>query len=371
MKVPLLDLRAQYETLAEELDAALKRVCRSGIFALGPEVEEFERNWAGYCEAECCAAVSSGTAALHLALLALGIGEGHEVITTPMSFFATVEAILYTGARPVFTDVDPQTGCMDPDGIEELITERTRAILPVHLFGQPADMDPILAVAGARGLVVIEDACQAHGALYKGRKVGALGDAGAFSFYPTKNLNAFGEAGAVVTDDPQVDARLKMLRNHGQDARYRHVVVGYNYRMDGLQGAVLSVKLKYLDGWNERRRRIAERYTEALASTPLVVMGEAPYARSVWHLYAVRCGEREALREHLTAAGIATAIHYPVLMPHQEALRGCGPPSASGGLPEAGNMAQEVLSLPLYPEMSEDQVEYVIQSVKDFFSTPG
>ncbi len=365
-KVPLVDVQAQYEALEEELDAALKRVCRSGQFALGPEVEQFEQSWAAYCEAEHCAGVSSGTAALHLGLLALGIGEGDEVITSPVSFFATAAAILYTGARPVFADIAPATCCMDATGLAELVTERTRAILPVHLFGQPADMDPILAVARQKGLAVIEDACQAHGALYKGRKVGALGDVGAFSFYPTKNLSAFGEAGAVVTNDPELDARLRMLRNHGQDARYHHALVGYNYRMDGLQGAVLNVKLKHLDHWNERRRRIAERYTAAFASTAVRPVGEAPYARSSWHVYVVRCDDRDALQAHLTEAGVATGIHYPVLMSHQKAMETCGVPRPS--VPEAERMAQEVLSLPLYPEMSDEQVEFVIETVQAFFS---
>ncbi len=368
MRVPLLDLQAQYAGLEEELDAALKRVCRSGAFALGPEVEQFERSWAAYCEAEHCSGVSSGTSALHLALLAVGVGPGDEVITTPMSFFATVEVILYVGAHPVFADIDPQTGNIDVGRIEGLITRRTRAILPVHLFGQPADMDPILELAGQNDLAVIEDACQAHGALYKGRKVGALGDAGAFSYYPTKNLNAFGEAGAVVTNDPELDARVKMLRNHGQNARYRHAAVGYNYRMDGLQGAVLNVKLPHLDRWNERRRQIARRYTEGLASVPVTPIAEAPHARAVWHVYAMRCEERDGLQEYLSDAGIATGIHYPVPMSHQEALRPYGVAAEPGALPEAERLARETLSLPLYPEMTDEQVDYVIERVRDFYS---
>jgi len=369
MQVPLLDLKAQYASLEAELDSALKDVCRSGQFALGPRVEEFERRWADYCEARFCVAVSSGTAALHLALLATGVGPGDEVITTPMSFFATAEAIVYTGARPVFVDVDPATGCLDPAGIEAALTERTRAILPVHLFGHPADMDPILDLARRRRLAVIEDACQAHGALYKGRKVGAIGEAGAFSFYPTKNLSAFGEAGALVTNEPEIDARARMLRNHGQNARYRHSAIGHNYRMDAIQGAVLNVKLDYLDTWNGRRRAIASSYSEAFAGLPVRPIAEPPYGRSAWHVYAVRCEERDALAAHLTRAGIATAIHYPVPMSDQQALAGLL--GTAPYLPEAARMASEVLSLPLYAELTDAQVEAVIAAVRGFYSRTG
>lgn len=365
MKVPVLDLLAQYAELEGEIDAALKRICRNAWFKLGPEVERFERDWAAYCGAKHCVAMNSGTSALHAALLALEIGEGDEVITTPMSFFATAEAIVYTGARPVFADVDPGTFNISPQAVQDLVGERTRAIMPVHLFGHPADMDPILAIAREHDLAVIEDAAQAHGALYKGRKVGALGDAGAFSFYVTKNLGAYGEGGGLVTDDPRVYERLLLLRNHGQSGGYTHSMVGYNYRMEGFQGAVLNVKLKHLDRWNARRREIARLYGEGLRATPLVLPQEAGYARSVWHLYVVRCTERDALQEHLQAAGVAAVVYYPTPIPRLEAMKEIGLGEAS--IPESDRMAREVLGLPIYPEMSDEQVEFVIRSVRQFF----
>jgi len=365
MKVPVLDLQAQYRALEGEIDAALKRVCENSWFKLGPEVERFERDWAAYCEAEHCVAVNSGTSALHLALLACGVRPGDEVITSPMSFFATAETILHCGARPVFADIDPLTYNIDPARIEPLLTERTRAIMPVHLFGHPADMDPILALARRRGLAVIEDAAQAHGALYKGRKVGAIGDAGCFSFYVTKNLGAFGEGGAVVSNRAEVAESVAVLRNHGQTGAYVHSAVGYNHRMTGFQGAVLNVKLPHLDAWNERRRRIAERYTDGLAQTDLVLPREADYARSAWHLYVVRCDRRDALMKHLGAAGISAGIHYPVPIPRLAAMQGLGLPQTP--IPEAEKMAGEVLTLPIYPEMSDGQVDYVIESVRGFF----
>jgi len=366
MKVPILDLKAQYRGLEGQIDAALKGVCESAQFALGPEVEKFERDWAAYCGAEHCVAVSSGTAALHLALVALGVGQGDEVITSPMTFIASCEAILYVGARPVLADVDPATGCIDPQAVERAITDRTRAIMPVHLFGHPADMDPILQMARAGGLVVVEDAAQAHGALYKGRKLGALGDAGAYSFYPTKNLGAYGEGGAVVTNDRDVCERLRALRNHGQGGRYVHERVGYNYRMHGFQGAVLNVKLPHLDAWNERRRAIAARYTEALADVPVRPPYEAEYAHCVWHQYPIRCVQRDALQEHLTKAEVGTGIHYPVPMSRQEALEPYL--NSRGPVPEAERMATEVLSLPMYPELSDEAVDYVIGCIRDFYA---
>jgi dTDP-4-amino-4,6-dideoxygalactose transaminase len=365
MKVPILDLEAQYAGLKAEIDAALQGVCRTGRFALGPEVEAFEVAWAEYCEAEHCVALNSGTSALHVALLALGVGEGDEVITTPLSFFATAEAILYTGARPAFADVDPVTACLDPAAIEGLISERTRAILPVHLYGHPAEMDAILRVGRARGLAVVEDACQAHGALYGDRKVGAIGDAGAFSFYPTKNLGAYGEGGALVTNDSALAERARLLRNHGQQGRYRHAMVGFNYRMDGFQGAVLNVKLKRLDEWAARRRRIVARYGAGLAGTALVLPSEADGVRSSWHLYVVQCEERDALAEHLAQAGVATGVHYPVPLPRLEALAGLGLRGASW--PHAERLSSRVLSLPLYPEMSDEQADYVVESIRRFF----
>ncbi|MHC4788032.1 MAG: DegT/DnrJ/EryC1/StrS family aminotransferase [Planctomycetota bacterium] len=361
----MIDLPAQYRALKEEIDAALERVCEKATFTLAPEVDEFERAWADYCEAGHCVGVSNGTAALHLALLAAGVGEGDEVITTPMSFFATAETICLVGATPVFADIEPGTYNIDPGRIEELISERTRAIMPVHLFGHPAEMDAILAVARERGLAVIEDAAQAHGALYRGRKVGALGDLGAFSFYPTKNLSACGEGGAVVTDDAGAAERVRSLRAHGEHGKYAHSRVGFNYRMAGVQGAVLKVKLAYLDRWNARRRQVAERYAEGLASTPLTLPREADHAQSAWHLYVVRCERRDALREHLAAAEVWSGIHYPVPINELEAMREVE--FRRGPLPEAERMAREALSLPIYAEISDAQVDHVIGSVRDFF----
>ena len=365
MKIPPLDLQAQYEALEEEIDAALKKTCRNSWFRLGPEVEEFEQSWAEYCEAGHCVGVNSGTSALHLALVALGVGAGDEVITTPLSFFATAEAILYTGARPVFVDIDPKTFCLDPARVRDAVTARTKAIMPVHLFGHPADMDPLLEIAREHDLAVIEDAAQAHGALYKGRKVGAIGWGGCFSFYPTKNLGAYGEGGAVVTNDAELDEELRLLRNHGQAGGYFHSRLGYNYRLAGFQGAVLNVKLPHLDRWNRRRREIAERYTEALADTPLTVPREADYARSSWHLYVVRCPDRDGLKQHLGEAGVWAGIHYPTLLPHLDALRDLGPWEYP--VPRAERAAAEVLSLPIHPDLSDEQIEEVIRVTREFF----
>ena len=368
MNVPIIDLKAQYAALEAEIDASLKRVCRSAAFALGPEVEQFERDWAAYCEAEHCIAVQSGTAALLLALRALDVGEGDEVITAATSFFATAEAIIYTGARPVFADVDRETACIDPARAEELITGRTRAIMPVHLFGHPADMDPLLELAEARGIAVIEDACQAHGALYKGRKLGALGQVGTYSFYPTKNLGAYGDAGAVVTNDAEIAECARMLRNHGQNARYHHARVGYNYRMSGFQGAVLNTKLPYLDGWNKRRRALAAHYSQALAAVGVTPAYEADWAFCVWHQYPIRTDRRDALQAYLAEAGVSTGIHYPIPIPDLEAMQNPAPRCAPADLPEAAAWAREELSLPMYAEMTDEQVEYVIETVKAFFS---
>jgi len=365
VNVPVLDLKAQYAALKGEIDAALERVCENSWFKLGPEVERFERDWAAFCGAGHCVAVNSGTSALHLALEAAGVGEGDEVITTAMSFFATAEAILYTGARPVFVDVAPGSFCLDPELIDDVLSDRTRAVLPVHLFGHPADMDPIMELAREHDLAVIEDAAQAHGAEYKGRRVGAIGDVGCFSFYVTKNLAAFGEAGACTTNDDEPAERMRLLRNHGQAGGYYHKCVGYNYRMSGFQGAVLNVKLKRLEQWTERRRRIARTYSEALADTPLVLPAEAEGCRSAWHLYVVRCTERDALKAHLEEGGVSAVIHYPSPMTELDALADYD--FAQTPVPEARKMADEVLSLPIYPEMSDGQVQYVIETVKKFY----
>lgn len=365
MNVPVLDLKAQYEALRDEIDGALKHVCENTAFALGPAVVKFEEAWAEYCGAEHCVAVNSGTDALHLALLAAGVEPGDEVITSPITFIATCEAICYCGATPVLVDIDPETYCMRPDLAAEAVTERTKAILPVHIFGQSADMDPLRELAGQHGLKLVEDAAQAHGARYNGRRVGTLSDAGCFSFYPTKNLGAFGEGGAVVTNDAATAERVRHLRAHGQTGPYYHEFVGFNSRMQGFQGAVLGVKLPYLDGWNERRRAIAARYAEALAETPLKLPSEASYAWHVYHVYVTRCDRRDAFREHLAAADISTVIHYPIPMHKQDAL--VGKIRCAGSLAESEAHAAQALSLPLFPEMSDAQVDYVIDTVKAFF----
>jgi dTDP-4-amino-4,6-dideoxygalactose transaminase len=366
MKVPVLDLKAQYDALQAGIDSALQDVLDNTAFALGPAVARFEEHWAEYCGTERCVAVNSGTDALHLALLAAGVQPGDEVITSPITFIATCEAICYCGATPVLVDIDPDTFCLRPDLVEEAVSDKTSAILPVHIFGQPADMDPIMETARSHGLKVIEDAAQAHGAEYRGRPVGSIGDFGCFSFYPTKNLGAFGEGGAVVTDDGGGADQLAHLRAHGQTGPYYHAYIGYNSRMQGFQGAVLDVKLPHLDEWNDRRREIAARYGEGLADTPLKLPSEADYARHVFHVYVTRCNRRNELRDYLTRAEISTVIHYPIPMHHQQALQDRVVLGSSLG--EAEAHADEALSLPLFPEMSDEQVDYVIETVRAFFA---
>ena len=336
--------------------------------SMGPMVERFEAAVAEYVGARHAVAVSSGTAGLHLAMIAAGLGPGDEVITTPFSFIASANCILYVGARPVFVDIDERTLNIDPDLVEAAITPRTRAIVPVHLFGQPADMHPILEVARRHGCFVVEDACQAHGAEYRGRPAGSLGDAGCFSFYPGKNLGAYGEAGAVVTPSEDLAARLRALRDHGQPAKHEHRFIGWNARMDGFQAAVLSVKLSHLAEANELRRRHAARYRALLDGIgDLVLPCEADYARHVYHLFAVRAGERDALMAHLGERGIGCGIHYPTPVHLQEAYRFLG--HGQGSFPVAEQCAREFLSLPMFPELTEEQIVYVAQAVGEAVST--
>ncbi len=369
MAVPFVDLRAQHRQLAGELLQVFTRVLESASFVLGPEVKAFEDAFSSYLGSQHCIAVNSGTAALHLSLLGLGIGPGDEVITVPHTFIATAEAISAVGARPVFVDVHPISYTMDPDQVEKAVTAQTRAIIPVHLYGQPADLDALLATAHRHGLEIIEDACQAHGAECKGRKVGTFGKAGCFSFYPSKNLGCCGEGGAVVTDDPELARHLRMLRDHGSMRKYEHHVPGYNYRMEGLQGAVLALKLKYLDRWNDRRRVLAERYRQSLGGTALILPKEMPYARHVYHLYVVQSDQRELLREHLSKCGIETGLHYPVPLHLQEAYRGLG--YAPGDFPVAELLAQQGVSLPIYSEMEPEAVDIVAFAITEFFSFRG
>jgi dTDP-4-amino-4,6-dideoxygalactose transaminase len=357
-KVPFLDLKAHHAPLINEFDDAIRTVIESSAFAGGPFVERFEEEFAAYCGSAYAIGVGNGTDALWLTLLALGIGEGDEVITVPNTFIATVEAITCCKAQPVFVDVDENTFTMDPAELKKRLTERTKAIIPVHLFGQPADMDPILEFARMHGLFVIEDAAQAHGAQYKGRKAGTMGDAGCFSFYPGKNLGAFGEAGAVVTNDRDLAERIGVLRDHGQSRKYHHTTIGWNCRMDGIQAAILGIKLCHLEQANLLRHQRASLYNEAFAGLDEVATPvEADYSWHVYHIYAVRVQERDEVRRFLEAKGIGCGVHYPVPIHLQEAWRNVG--YSGGSFPIAEKLAKEFLSLPMFPELTEDQIEYV------------
>lgn len=355
--IPFLDLKAQYRQIKPEVDAAVGRAIESTQFVLGPDVAVFEQRFAAYCRASHCSAVNSGTSALHLALLAAGIGLGDEVITVSMTFVATTAAILYTGAAPVFVDVDPVTWTMNPSLIEAAITPRTRAILPVHLHGLMADMDPIMAIARRHGLIVIEDAAQAHGAEYKGRRAGSIGDIGCFSFYPGKNLGAFGEGGAVVTNEPEFARKISLLRDWGQETKYNHVVAGYNYRMDGIQGAVLNVKMNYIESWTEARRSVARQYDYLLANLPLARPRPPGHCRHVYHVYAVAVPRRDEAVKVLQDCGIGVGIHYPVPVHLQKAYANLG--RRAGDLPATEKLATEFLSLPIYPELRPEQAAEV------------
>jgi dTDP-4-amino-4,6-dideoxygalactose transaminase len=369
-KIPFLDLKEQHARIRGEVMAAMGVVIDANAFAGGPFVTRFEEAYARFCETRFCIGVANGTDSLWLSLLAAGIGQGDEVITVPMTFMATAEAITYAGARPVFVDIEPRTFTMDPDRIAAAITPRTKAIIPVHLFGQCADLDPILDIALKHNLVVIEDAAQAQGALYKGRKAGSLGLVGSFSFYPGKNLGAWGEAGAVTTNDPVLHERIAMFREHGQKKKYHHDVIGWNSRMDGLQAAVLGVKLKYLEQANDERRRVAARYRELLAGTPgLLLPAEADHARHIYHVYAVRVPQRDELMQRLAKRGIGTGIHYPVPVHLQKAYAALG--HRRGDFPVTEACADSFLSLPMYPELTDSQIETVAQELKACLASPA
>jgi dTDP-4-amino-4,6-dideoxygalactose transaminase len=355
--IPYLDLKAQYRGIKDEIDAAVLRVLDSTQFILGDEVAAFEREFAAYCQASESVGLNSGTSALHLALLAAGIGAGDEVITTPFTFVATVAAIRYAGATPVLVDIEPDYFTIDPVRIESAITSRTRAIVPVHLYGQPADMAPILELARTRGLTVIEDAAQAHGSEYHGRRCGSLAEIAAFSFYPGKNLGAYGEGGAITTTRHDLAATCRVLRDWGQETRYEHRLKGFNYRMDGIQGAVLRVKLRHLEGWTEGRRQVARWYVESLDPESVRLPKERPGCRHVYHVYAVRSDDRDGLRDALANAGIQTGVHYPIPLHLQPAHADLG--YGAGDFPVAEKVAREVLSLPMFPEMTRQQVATV------------
>jgi dTDP-4-amino-4,6-dideoxygalactose transaminase len=361
IKVPSLDLKIQYQSIKPEIDAAVAGVMDSGQFILGSEVAAFEKEFAAYCGTTECIALNSGTSALHLALLAAGIGPGDEVITVPFTFVASVAAVVYTGARPVLVDIDPHSFTIDPAAIEAAITPRTKAILPVHLYGQPADMDPIMEVARRSGLIVIEDAAQAHGAKYKGRPVGTIGDIACFSFYPGKNLGAYGEGGAVTTSNAEYARAIRMLRDWGQDRKYHHLLHGFNYRMEAFQGAILRVKLRHLERWTEARRAIVGKYNQLLAGSTEKRPTEIPWAQHVYHLYTLRTKERDSLQESLQKKGIQTGIHYGLPVHLQPAYAHLG--YARHSFPQSEKAAHEVISLPLYPEMTDDQIQMVVRAV--------
>jgi dTDP-4-amino-4,6-dideoxygalactose transaminase len=358
--IPFLDLKAQYASIQREVEPEVLRVLASGGYVLGEDVAAFEREFATFSGASIGVACNTGTSALHLALLAAGVGAGDEVITTPFTFVATVAAIGYTGARPVLVDINPRSYTIDPALIERAITPRTKAIIPVHLYGQPADMDPILELAQRHGIAVIEDAAQAHGAEYKGRRAGSMGAAGCFSFYPGKNLGAAGEGGLVTTSDEALAKTMRMLRDWGAEKKYAHVLKGYNYRLEAIQGAVLRVKLRHLEDWTNARIAHAARYAELLdpAFAPPATM---PYARHVFHVYAIRVADRPAAQAALAAQEIQTGIHYPIPVHLLPAWADLG--HKRGDFPHAERAADEVLSLPMYPELRDEQIAAVAAAV--------
>lgn len=353
------DLQPQFDAIGDEIRRAVLEVIDSRQFILGRHVEEFERAFAAYCGVAHAIAVNSGTSALHLALLACGVEAGDEVITVPFTFAATVATVHYCAATPVFADIDPVTCTMDPAQVAALITPKTKAIMPVHLYGHPADMQPILDIARRNGIPVIEDAAQAHGAEYQGRRTGGLADLGCFSFYPSKNLGACGEGGMVTTDNPELARTVRLLRDWGQDRKYHHALRGFNYRMEGIQGAILTVKLRHLEAWTQARRAVAQAYNERIHSveTP----AEQPWARHVYHTYTIRTADREGLQKHLTGSGIGTAIHYPIPLHMQPAY--ADPRWPEGSLPNAEAAAHQVLSLPMYSELPLQSVAIVAEAV--------
>ncbi len=362
----MVDLKIQYEGIKDEIQAAIRRVLESSEFILGKEVEKFEASFARYCGVKHCVGVNSGTSALMLALHAMGIKPNDEVITVSQTFIATCEAVSWLGAKPVFVDVDEKTYTMDPAAFEKAITSKTKAVIPVHLYGHPAKMDEILKIAKKHNLVVLEDAAQAHGAEYKGKRVGGFGQAACFSFYPGKNLGSYGEAGAVVTDDENLATEIKKLRNHGSLKRYAHERLGLNARMEALQGAVLNVKLPYLDQWNELRRRHASDYAKWLKEADIQLPAEAPHAKSAWHLYTIRSSKRDALNLSLNNEGIASQVHYPLpnhLLPFYSDLG-----YKAGSLPKTEIICREILSLPLYPELTKDQIQTITRAVIKYTS---
>lgn len=363
MRIPLVDLKTQYSGFKEEVLSEISQVLDGMQLFLGKNVQAVETGFAAYCGTDYAIGVGSGTDALHIALRACGIGQGDEVITVSNTFIATIEAIILAGATPVFVDIDPATQNMDPALVKNAITPRTKAILPVHLFGQTADMDPIITLARENNLKVIEDACQAHGAEYKGEKAGSLGDIGCFSFYCTKNLGAYGEAGIITTSDPEIAKNCRMIRDHGQAAKYYHDMIGFNGRLDEIQAAILKVKMPHLDGWIERRRKLAGIYDAKLPSS-VIKPQEMPWARHVYYVYVIRTDKRDQLKAFLETKGISTGIHYPVPIHQQKAWLAIDGTKIS--LPVTEKIVDEIISLPLYPELTEEEAAYICDCVCEF-----
>jgi dTDP-4-amino-4,6-dideoxygalactose transaminase len=366
MRIPLVDLKAQYDSMKNEIDSAVHRVMDSASFIMGVEVESFEREFAEFCNVKHAVGVSSGTDAIHLALLACGVRPGDEVITTPFTFTATAEAIVMAGAVPAFVDIDPRTYNLDPRKLEGAITAKTRVILPVHLYGQPADLSPMLEIANRHGIKLIEDAAQAHGAKYGGRTIGGFGEAACFSFYPGKNLGAYGDAGAVVTNSDEIASRIRLLRDHGRRDKYEHLMVGFGNRLDAIQAAILRAKLSHLAEWNRRRQKHAGFYQEALAGKGLDLPYVLPGTEPVWHQFVVRSVRRDAIQAHLKSKGIATGIHYPIPLHLQPAYR---EGFVDKKLPHAEQAALDVFSLPMYPELGDDQLYEIANEVVQAFAS--
>jgi len=376
MQIPFLDLKAQYRQIEAEVMPMVVDAMQNGQFIGGPQVESFEKEFAEFCGADCCVGVNSGTDALRFVFLAAGIGGGAEIVTVPNTFIATTEAVSQAGATPVFVDIDPLTCNMDPNKLEDYLKKsfkpqasslkpRVKAVLPVHLYGQTAAMEPILEIARKFDLAVVEDACQAHGASYKGKKAGTFGIAGCFSFYPGKNLGAFGEGGAVVTRDRNLADKIRMIRDHGQSRKYFHDMEGYNGRLDSIQAGVLRIKLKRLREWNEARRAHAKYYDKLLSKIPgITLTTEAPEAVSVYHLYVIQAEDRDGLQKFLSAKGISTGLHYPMPLHLQKAYAHMG--LAGGSFPVAEKVAGRLLSLPMYPELTNEQIEYVVDAIREF-----
>ncbi|MGA1865335.1 MAG: DegT/DnrJ/EryC1/StrS family aminotransferase [bacterium] len=368
MQIPFFELKHQYRSIQNEIDHAVSTVLKSGWYILGEELNSFEQEFASYCHSRYAIGVGSGTDAIQLALIACGIKQGDEVITVPNTAVPTVSAIVSTGAKPVFIDIDPETYTMDPERLETCLKNqqlpmKAKAVIPVHLYGHPADMKPILETAGHYGLKVIEDACQAHGSEYYGVKIGTLGDAGCFSFYPTKNLGGYGDGGMVLVNDKSMADHLQMLRNYGEEKKYQNMIHGYNSRLDELQAAILRVKLRHLDEWILRRRSIAGLYNDLLSDTEISIPCEASYARHVYHLYIVRSKERVSLQQRLKKNGVFTGIHYPAPIHYQKAYQGLG--YLKGDFPISEKFASEILSLPMYPELESEHIEYICQIIRE------